>query len=56
MIKRIVIEFCEANQKYDSFIDDEWTGKWYDLETAMTGTIGRIERMKQLEEKKNDRT
>ena len=49
MIKKILIEFCRANGKYDSFIDDEWTGKWYDIESAMTGTFEKVTRMKELE-------
>ena len=35
MIKKIVIEYCEANKKYDSFIDGEWTGKWYSLDSSL---------------------
>jgi len=31
MIKQIKIEYCEANGKYDSYVDGEWTGKWHTL-------------------------
>ena len=46
MIKEIRIEYCEANEKYDSFVDSKWTGKWYSIEEALKGTLIYLERMK----------
>lgn len=36
-IKLIEIVYCEANDKYDLFIDDEWFGKHYTIEEALEG-------------------
>lgn len=36
MIKKIKIEYCEANDKYDIFINDEYKGKHYTLIEAMS--------------------
>ncbi len=44
MIYEIKIVYCEANEKYDSFIDDEWTGKWYTLKECLKGVQEQITR------------
>lgn len=45
MIKEIIIKYCEANEKYDSYIDGEWTGKWYTLEECLKGINNRFKRL-----------
>ena len=35
MIKQINIEYCDANEKYDIFVDGEWLGKFYTLVEAL---------------------
>lgn len=44
MIKEIKIEYCPANQKYDGFIDKEWTGKWYTMKECLKNMLRRVER------------
>lgn len=31
MIKEINIKYCEANQKYDLFVDGKFSGKFYHI-------------------------
>ena len=42
MIKKILIEYCDANEKYYSFVDGIWTGKWYDLSNCLEQHIKKI--------------
>jgi len=48
MIKRILIEYCEANEKYDSYIDGVYTGKWYTLEHCLKSHISKVENWDKL--------
>lgn len=49
MIKKILIEYVKSNDKYYSYIDEECTGKWYDIESCLKGVTERIELMKKRE-------
>lgn len=45
-IKLIEIVYCEANDKYDVFVDDEYLGKHYVVEEAVADVARHLERMK----------
>ena len=45
MIKEIHLVYCEANTKYDLFIDGEWRGKHYNVPEALK-QIAREEKNK----------
>jgi len=51
--KKITIEYCEANEKWDSYVDGEWWGKWYSAETALNGVLSKI--IKMAYDKQGDR-
>jgi hypothetical protein len=42
MISRILIEFCDANMKYDVYIDEGYWGKHYDLIEALDSIKNKI--------------
>lgn len=46
MIKSIIIEFCELNEKFDVIINGIYTGKYYTIEEAIKALPRDIEMVK----------
>lgn len=58
MTKKILIEYCETNEKWDLTVDDVWCGKHYTLQEAIKGidrAILLVEREKMWEAAWNKR-
>jgi len=44
-IDTVNIIYCTANHKYDLYIDGTWFGKYYTIESAIKGALGKVKRL-----------
>ena len=43
LIRELALKFCETNQKYDVFIDQQYVGKHYTIEEALKQIQRRVD-------------